>query len=69
MTPHSIASGFYTLTDLSALFHEHRTTTWRKVKARIYPPPIYIVPGKPLFLRAEIDALVQRAKSQRDRAS
>ena len=49
MTPHSIGSGFYTVTDLSTLFHEHRTTTWRKVKARIYPPPIYIVPGKPLF--------------------
>ena len=63
---HDPLKAFYSLNDLAGLFREHRTTVWRKVRRRVYPAPVYIVPGRPLFPCDEIDALIDRAKAVSD---
>jgi predicted DNA-binding transcriptional regulator AlpA len=63
---HPLASQLLTLTQLSNLLDEHRTTVWRKVKSGLYPQPIHISPGRAVFVKDEVQPFIDRAIANRE---
>jgi len=68
MTTHNEGPALLDVKAVAALFQASPSTIWRRVNDKTLPPPIRIG-GMTRWARDEIDAVIDRAKRDRDDAA
>jgi len=60
--------GFYSARQVCELTTYSKTTLWREIRAKRFPRPIRISPGRVAFIRDQVDAWINAKMTQAEDA-